>query len=571
MLLVIATPALVIPALFGCLGLGLSTAAQLNEWIMTFGAQGHHLPGMVRAYGDRQLFKRFRFRFIAAPAFLAAACMACALYQLQSLIFMAFIWGIWHAALQSHGFARIYDAKWGCVDGRTARLDLALVLVGFGLVVLLSPGRLQFVLQMLSHAGFGLPTASTLMWVHQLGIATGVVVFVMWLANAISSHAQGRGPSPAKILLLFSSIGTWAWANLAVSNILLALPLFEVFHDIQYLTIVWLFNRRRAESGATLGPLSRRLFAGGALGLGLYVLLCLGYGALPPIGEAGSTAYGLTTGLLAASQLLHFYYDGFIWKLNHGETRRDLGIESKHRSPGQQTGQRYGHGLRWLLLFVIPAAVLIHGETRNQKPLHERHQEVVTLVPNSALAQALWGSSLEATGQAEEALDAHLKAAVLDPDFSPPREAIYHWLHRWPKGTAHPPEALPEVRRWLGAEAPEVARSLNNQGVRFAQDQQHREALRSWRMAVAIDPSLAEAHFNRAGALARGGQVEEALKAVDAGLALESNPKAQSLRQMLRKSLRPDRHHLDDKNISHPDTQSEPQGKVDHGTQKDTD
>ena len=82
LLLVIATPALVIPAMFGCLGLGLSTAAQLNEWVMTFGAQGHHLPGMVRAYGDRQLFHRFRFRFIAAPLFWLLL-MTCAVYELE--------------------------------------------------------------------------------------------------------------------------------------------------------------------------------------------------------------------------------------------------------------------------------------------------------------------------------------------------------------------------------------------------------------------------------------------------------------------------------------------------------
>ena len=202
LLLVIATPALVIPAMFGCLGLGLSTAAQLNEWVMTFGAQGHHLPGMVRAYGDRQLFHRFRFRFIAAPALLAAACMTCAVYEFQSLIFMAFLWGIWHAALQSHGFARIYDAKWGCTDARTARLDLLLVLVGFSLVVLLSPGRLQFILQMMAQAGFSLPSVQMLSDVKAMGIALGVIVAFLWLSNAVHSYAQAGDQARQKSYFL---------------------------------------------------------------------------------------------------------------------------------------------------------------------------------------------------------------------------------------------------------------------------------------------------------------------------------------------------------------------------------
>jgi len=37
---------------------------------------GHHLPGMIRAYGDRALFQRFKYRFIFAPIFLVVVCTA---------------------------------------------------------------------------------------------------------------------------------------------------------------------------------------------------------------------------------------------------------------------------------------------------------------------------------------------------------------------------------------------------------------------------------------------------------------------------------------------------------------
>src|SRR5207249_4061828 len=33
-------------------------------------AMAHYLPGMLRAYGDRALFRRFRVRLIVAPLFL---------------------------------------------------------------------------------------------------------------------------------------------------------------------------------------------------------------------------------------------------------------------------------------------------------------------------------------------------------------------------------------------------------------------------------------------------------------------------------------------------------------------
>src|SRR5262245_31455008 len=42
------------------------------DWLIAFLlvlATAHYLPGLLRAYGDKALFKRFRFRLIAAPLF----------------------------------------------------------------------------------------------------------------------------------------------------------------------------------------------------------------------------------------------------------------------------------------------------------------------------------------------------------------------------------------------------------------------------------------------------------------------------------------------------------------------
>src|SRR5918912_1933321 len=52
------------------------SAQDIYVFVAAFGAMGHHLPGMIRAYGDRALFERFRWRFIFGPVFLPAACVA---------------------------------------------------------------------------------------------------------------------------------------------------------------------------------------------------------------------------------------------------------------------------------------------------------------------------------------------------------------------------------------------------------------------------------------------------------------------------------------------------------------
>ncbi len=102
------------------------SAEDIYLFIAAFGAMGHHLPGMIRAYGDRALFQRFKWRFIFAPIFLVVVCTAFFLWDLKGIVLVAFIWGVWHGMMQTYGFCRIYDAKVGSFAALTRRLDFAL-------------------------------------------------------------------------------------------------------------------------------------------------------------------------------------------------------------------------------------------------------------------------------------------------------------------------------------------------------------------------------------------------------------------------------------------------------------
>src|SRR5262245_6770196 len=70
LLLFVGTPVVLIP-LFTALQARWS-AQDIFLFVGAFGAMGHHLPGMIRAYGDRALFQRFKMRFIVAPLGLLA-------------------------------------------------------------------------------------------------------------------------------------------------------------------------------------------------------------------------------------------------------------------------------------------------------------------------------------------------------------------------------------------------------------------------------------------------------------------------------------------------------------------
>jgi len=124
LILYVCTPLVILPIFV--LAQTRWSAEDIYLFVAAFGAMGHHLPGMIRAYGDRALFQRFKYRFIFAPIFLVVVCTAFFLWDLKGIVLVAFIWGVWHGMMQTYGFCRIYDAKVGSFAALTRRLDFAL-------------------------------------------------------------------------------------------------------------------------------------------------------------------------------------------------------------------------------------------------------------------------------------------------------------------------------------------------------------------------------------------------------------------------------------------------------------
>src|SRR6266567_3856435 len=108
---------------------------------------------MIRAYGDRALFQRFKYRFIFAPIFLVVVYTAFFLWDLKGIVLVAFIWGVWRGTIQTYGFRRIYDAKAGSFAALTRRLDFALCAIWFATAVLLSSQRMTDTLESYYSAG----------------------------------------------------------------------------------------------------------------------------------------------------------------------------------------------------------------------------------------------------------------------------------------------------------------------------------------------------------------------------------------------------------------------------------
>src|SRR5437763_1831570 len=123
LILYVGTPLFLVPMFV--LAQARWSAQDIYVFVASFGAMGHHLPGMIRAYGDRALFERFSWRFIFAPIFLISVCVAFYWWDLKGIVLVVFFWGVWHGMMQTYGFCRIYDAKMGSFAALTRRLDFA--------------------------------------------------------------------------------------------------------------------------------------------------------------------------------------------------------------------------------------------------------------------------------------------------------------------------------------------------------------------------------------------------------------------------------------------------------------
>ncbi len=361
LVLFVLTPIIIVPVvlLLTSRGLDQLSTDMISTLVAAFGAMGHHLPGMIRAYCDRELFQRFRWRFIFAPLVLLVSCIYLSQQHLNAMLLVLAVWGYWHGMMQVYGFARIYDAKAGSTAAITAYWDWLLCLLGFGLAVLYSHGQLARVLQSWYSSGGSLFQPEQIVLARKLGCVAMAVVLVGFGVNYIVQMRRGSRQSPVKLLILASGIGFWWYCMVGIENLVLGITMFEVFHDVQYLAIVWLFNRRRVEVNSRVGNVLRFLFRGNIWMILLYLGLIFAYGTIALVASVFANDEIIKTTLLGivwASTILHFYFDGFIWKVREASIRAGLGLENAQRAVVRAHPLRdmnLLHLLKWSPLVVL--------------------------------------------------------------------------------------------------------------------------------------------------------------------------------------------------------------------------
>lgn len=371
--------------------------------VSTFGALGHHAPGFMRAYGDKQLFRRFWLRFTLVPILAITVFSLYSMEELPGIMLVLLTWGFWHFLMQTYGFARIYDAKVGSFDSSTQWLDFAVCVAWSGACLLSAPNRVNEILTLSLKSGLTSVLDIPLDSLRTLWLGGTILVTILFALNIFWKAAHGESVNIAKLILFGTTFSFFWFCSVTLTSLLLGVAMFEIFHDIQYLAIVWLFNRNQVEKKADVGPFTRFLFRPSTGLMGLYLGLIIAYGFL------GFAAERLTSGnlqqilfsIVAASNLLHFYYDGFIWKIREPETGGALGVEAG--SARVRMPKWFNHASKWAVLLAIIGGLLLTERASTMTEL-ERNQAIAERVPKSISAQNALAKSLLNEGDYQEVI-----------------------------------------------------------------------------------------------------------------------------------------------------------------------
>lgn len=516
--LLVATPLWLIPLIIARPG-----APRVQELILymgAFGALGHHLPGMLRAYGDAALFRRFRVRFLVAPVFLAAVCVYFSVSGLLGVLLITFLWTTWHTLMQTYGFARIYDAKVGSTSKWTSRLDHALCLAWIGAPVFWSQSRFSSVLELYYRCGGPLIPDGALQIFRTGWLAAAIAISVLWIAHTAWVAREGAWPSPVKVTLFAVSFAFWWFCMARVDHMVVGVALFDVFHDVQYLTLVWLFNRQRADKDAGAGGFTRFLFRRSGGLIGLYVGLVIGYGSLGYFtrGVDNVKFEQVLLGLLTASALLHFYFDGFIWKVREAEVRRTLGMEAgaTQASSAVTMPGWLRHSLKWAVLFVGPAVLLAAWQGGRGVPERTWRESLLNAFPGSAEAHTNLGVMLADAGDPQHAVELYHEALALKPTHPESHYNLGVALRKLGERETAEQElrAALELNPKYALAHEQLANLLLERG-ELAEAEQH------YSRAIELDPKKAEPHANLGVERVRQGDLAGALVEFERALVLD--------------------------------------------------
>ena len=517
--------------------------------IFTF---GHHFPTFLRAYGDHELFARYRWRFLLAPPIIFAGALWFNARDLHGLLLFISMWDIWHLMMQHYGFMRIYDSKAGAISPVASWLDWALSYSWYVTLILISPHYSHNLLSRAYLTGLPLISPETLA-AARTGMSTlTALLTLVYIGYHLNRWRQGRPVSWRKFTLLGIFIGATYFLYVYIDDFLVGFTIWSAFHCIQYYGIVWMFNRNRVAKHGHVTAFTRFLFRPRVALVVLYMAMIFAYGFINYWASAVPGQFqSLLIAFIITSGGMHYYYDGFIWKMRDVETRQDLEIAqtgpSVQPEPVMSGLKQFvrrlmptEHGRLQGAYLVAVVLALAAFETWNAHDELTFRQSLVALTPESGEAQYNFGNTLWRAGRLDEAVATYRKAVYLMPESSKAfnnlggalydqggiGEAIEQFeralaVYRAGEEKTGSRSSLPVQPRYLSnlVAHPDIVHT--NLADALARNHRPEEALEHYRQAIDFNPASAQARAGLGATLADLRNYDEARRELEQALRID--------------------------------------------------
>lgn len=243
-------------------------------------------------------------------------------------------WNVWHVLMQKYGILRLYNAKRDAGLRRPAWVDRLLVLAWLGFLPAILVREAPLIAILLGDGPllrFFIDVATPLSGVLFLGSWT-----IAASAVAIFLHAEWRADQLRDGPRLAMAIGTCLLSVAVVIDPIRGGLAYVFSHAVEYMVFVWAFHDRKYAKPTPADPPLAHVLGRPWLAYGGYVLV-LGslFAYFGPWSHArfhyrAPRLLGIETGegwimawLLFVSAL-HFYYDGFLWRMRSADVRAHL-------------------------------------------------------------------------------------------------------------------------------------------------------------------------------------------------------------------------------------------------------
>ncbi len=294
----------------------------------------HHFVTWLRIYGSPEEFGRFKERFIWGPVLLIGFCYLLLNYAPLSLVLIVTLWDHQHSLMQQYGFARVYDFKAQTGAPSTAKFDLAFNWIFFVNMLVVSPLFSTLWVRMLHE--WHLPiSAAAVQSVQQISWAITLLYGIVYLGHIAWTLRQGHALNPLKYAFLAASYFLWYFTSFTTEYLLVYAVAHRIMHGVQYIVIVYYYNRHKVERAGGDSALLRYLAKPG--NVKAFLLMCAAYALVfHALSEGHVRDFGFgvvgfnanfdlfSYSLLSSFALIHYFYDAFIWKVRRKNVQEGL-------------------------------------------------------------------------------------------------------------------------------------------------------------------------------------------------------------------------------------------------------